>query len=371
MSFNVGANTSIGDTGIVIPGQYTSRTNLPTGAAAYLAYVTDTNEFVLNTQQVVHPSSTNTPPAPTTTNSPDNGVTWYKFRVKPMDFKNEVILEQGTLGGGYSGSGSWTRIERINFAADVSNTIGNMSFASRYAWGHSTYLYAYYQQGDNQGGDISGRSCKQDWATFTVTTITSRPNTGGYPTGYQFGPKLQNLYGFTITGGAASYLTFSNDVWTSFTPAFTPRDQSGSATAFGPSFAYYHNSASGSYKMTPANFSGSAMSSSPPNGGGYNGGMATKWNKHYAASQNASTAIDVMNQLTDVWTNGAGRSPSSMGEFTPITGQDWGYWFAYYAGYTGYCQKQLYATDTTVGSSLTNLQSNTGNSASGCWGPMP
>jgi hypothetical protein len=146
------------------------------------------------------------------------------------------------------------------------------------------------------------------------------------------------------------------------------------ANAFGANYAYHFDSSNSTgFRMSPANFAGTAMAAgtNAPNGGGYNGGMSTKWGKHYAASQSTGTAVDVMNQSTETWTNGAGRSPNSMGEFTPITGQDWGYWYAYYSGYTGFCQKQMYATDTTVSSSLTNLQSNTGNSASGCWGPIP
>ena len=378
MGFSIGANTSIGDNGVVIPGPFTTRTSLPTGNTStrgYLAYVSDLNELVIQTNQTVHPSRNNSPmAATTTTNSPDHAVTWYKFKIKPNDYKNEVILEQGTLGGGYSGSGVWNRIERINYAADVSNQVNNMSFASHYATSHSTYLYAYYQQGGADLGMtvIPGGCCKQDWSTFTVTTISSRPNTAAYPSGYQFGAKLQNLYGFVHTTGAASYLTFSTDSWTSYTAGHTSYNASSSAGCFGASYAFYGTSSS-TIKITPGTFTAfSSGAGAPPGVAIYQSMMATKWNKFYNGGGNNTSNIDVYSESADTWTNGSGRSAlGAFQEVTPLTGQDWGYWYAYYGGYTGACQKQSYATDTTVSSSLTNLQTNTGNSAHGCWGPMP
>ena len=381
MGFNIGANTSIGDDGVVIPGPFSTRTNLPTGNTStrgYLAYVSDLNELVVQTTQTVHPSAVSFPSGGSiTTNSPDNGVTWYKFRVKPVDFKNEVILEQGTLAGGYTGSGVWNRIERINFSADVSNQINNMSFASRYSASHSTYLYAYYQQGSaDLAGTSPGGSCKQDWSTFTVTTIPSRPNTAGFPSAYQFGPKMQNLYGFVHLNGASSYLTFSTDSWTSYTPghpSYNSYDPISSAGCFGTSFAYYSARNTTTFKITPGTFTVTTSGAGgPPSSAVFQSMMATKWNKFYNGGGNNTTNIDLYNELADTWTNGAGRSPLGvLFEITPITGQDWGYWYAYYGVYTGACQKQLYATDTTVASSITNLQSFSGNAASGCQGPIP
>jgi len=374
MTFNVGANTSIQDTGIIAPAQFSSRGNLPSGTAGYLAYVADQNEFVMNTQQVVHPSTTNSPPGPTTTsNSPDNAVTWYKFRIKPNDFKNEVILEQGTLGGGYSGSGIWSSICRINFSADVSNYVNGMTFASKYMTSHSTYLYAYYQQGygDNGNTTLPGGCCKQDWATFTVTSVAGRPNAVAYPSGYQFGPKLQNLYGFIYGSSTHSYLTFSTDSWTSSTPGFPTAGQYTQSNGFGPNFGYvYSSSMSNTWKVAPGTFTATQTSSgAAPGGGGHEGGMPTKWNKHYVAGV-YNGYMDVYNQNSDTFTNGNGRV-GSIQEFSRIMGQDWGYWYGYQGGYTSQAQKQLYPTDTTLVSGITNLPVNTGNSAGGCWGPIP
>ena len=376
MSFNVNANTSIADTGIITTGQFTSRATLPTGTAGYLAYVADQNEFVMNIQQVVHPSTTNVPPAPTTTtNSPDNGVTWYKFKVKPNDYKNEVILEQGTLGGGYSGSGIWSTITRITYSSDVANYIGNMSFASKYAAAHSTYLYAYYQQGwaDNGNTSLPGGCCKQDWATFSVTTVNPRPNASTpYPSAYQFGPKLQNLYGFIYGSGTHAYLTFSSDTWTTSSVSFPTAGQYTQSNGYGANFGYvYSSSMSNTWKIAPGTFTATQTSSGgAPGGGGNNGGHPTKWNKHYVPGA-ANNYMDVYNHGNDTFTNGNGRGVNSIQEITAVAGQDWGYWYAYQGGYTGQALKQLYASDTTISSSITNLPTNTGNSASGCWGPLP
>jgi hypothetical protein len=362
MTISDNGNVVVNDDGSFNVGKYSTRANLPTGAAGYLSYVSDQQEFVVNTATAVSASSS----------SPDQNVTWYKFRTKPMDYKNEVIFEQGTIGGGYVSSTIYNSIARIIYSTDIYTLDAvTMSFVNKYGGHFSTYLNAYYLQGNNGTGVNS-----QDWATGTVSTITSNPNGWNSPNSTQPGPKLSNTYGMLMSGTSVYNLTFSTNTWAAGTSC--PTSQGFGDGSPGQSFAYTYTFGSSVQKW---NFNSNVwVSTSSGNhisaAGNYGKTLPSKWNKFYYMGDNSSSSyvtVSGYNQSTDAWYN-TNSNIGTWSEGTGLMGQDWGYNIGGYNVATGsqgaYATKTFYANDTNLVSSLATPTQGA-SSAAGCYGPIP
>lgn len=342
---------------VIIPAQYSTRANLPSGANAYLAFVTDQSEFV-------HYS------ANTAAAGPDAGVVWYKFLLRPMDYKNEVILEQGTVGGGYVGSSVWNTISRVINATDVLTEMQQtLTFTTNYGCWFSSYLYAYYGQG---GGTAQN---KQDWATFTVSTMTSRPTSSFSPNSTQPGPKMQNTRGLVVIGTTGNVLDFTNDTWT--TNYGGTVSHSFGTGSFGQSYGYMYTYASGAnvQKFNWGTNTWSATSSGNAYGIGttYGKSLNTKNNYwYYAGDVNGGSGFSRYSNTSDAWTNLGSEAYASQSEQCSVMGQDHGYFVCGYnaSAQNNVSQKVHYPSDTILLSPSTNGKRalSSGNPA---WGPMP
>lgn len=367
MAYNVNTNTIIDSSGKLAPVKFTSRANLPTGAARYLAFVNDQAELVMSTGT-----------APTT--GPSANVTWYKFLTKPLDYKNEVYLEQGTVANGYVNSSIYNTIHKVHHNSDIVWTLASTTpFTSKYGGWHSTYLYAYYHQGNNENTSTKG-AAKQDWATFTVSTITSRTTlTGTTMHSLQPGPKSENTFGVLHQGTSGEYITFSTDTWANgYNP---PASANYGWGTFSETNGYSWNYGwSGTYKLTwSSNTWALSGAGTPSSGGTQNLGKAlpTKWGKFYHGGDQGSqqTGICRYNVSADTWTTVSGQAANQVEQAT-MMGQDWGYWLGGYgptgswSGQNANSQKTNYANDTTHYSSISN-PSNATSSGNACWGPIP
>lgn len=347
MSIYIGANNVINNDGTINVGKVSTRASLPSsGATAYLAFVTDQAEFVVN-----------------------NG-SWYKFRVKPMDYKNETILEQGTAGGGYVGSSTYNTISRIIHSNDiVTEDAVTMTFTNKYGAHHATYLYAYYHQG---GGTAT---CKQSWATGAVTSVTARTNSWTSPNSTQPGPKLDNTKGLILSGTSGEYVTFSTDTWTLGLGA--PTSQGYGDGAFGQSYGYTYTYGSSVQKINwgTSTWSGTSSGNHISAAGNYGKTLNSKWNKFYYMGDNSSATYGIVsgyNMSTDAWYN-TNSNIGTWSEGTGLMGQDWGYMVGGYnvnAGTQGsYTTKTFYANDTNLYSALATSTRALSSSA-GTWGPI-
>jgi hypothetical protein len=369
MAFYANNQSVIQSNAIVSPGQFSTRANLPTGAAGYLAFVQDQAMLTVNLGVAI------------STSGPDANVTWYRFLNKPNDYKNETILEQGTVANGYVNSSIYNTISRVFHATDVLQALNTTTtWTSNYGGWHSTYLYAYYHQGYNASSGALGAN-KQDWATLTMTTLTNRPNcNGGTLNSTQPGPKLQNTFGVINQYSAGCYLTFSNDTWTTGY-GFGPGTNYGWGT-FGETNGYQWNSGNSNvYKLdwTSATWTATA-SGNPPQGGTANLGKAlpTKWGRFYHAGDSGSSqsGISIYTTANDTWASAPNSQANPQTEQCGMMSQDWGYWLGGYgpsgswAGQNAYSQKTWYATNTTSYSSISNGV-NALSSGNACWGPMP
>jgi hypothetical protein len=336
---------------VVAAGSFPTKANLPVGAAGYLAYVQDTENLTLNV---------------------GNG-TWLTFQTRAMDYKNEVILEQGTVGGGYNASSVFQAITKIHYASDAPiQLLPTLSFATNYGGWHSTYLYAYYHQG---GGGSGTSACKQDWATMTVSTINSRTSCGGAGiTSTQPGPKQQNTIGVLLSGVASCYLNFSTDSWTDGGYSSGLVNETYGYATFGANYGYTNGDGdSNVYKLNWGTVTWTATSSGS---GGYSThakALNTKWDKWYQSGAVASGAyVNIYNNVSDTFSS-AGASPTSMQEQETLMGQDWGYWSGYGVGGSSYSTtifKTDYSSNTTT--TVQRGSFNYGHSSgSGCWGPIP
>jgi hypothetical protein len=170
-----------------------------------------------------------------------------------MDYKNEVILQQGPVGGGYVGASIYNTITRINTVTDVTSEMAQtLTFTTNYGGWASSYQYAYYFQGASTGAN------RQDWATHTNISITSQPTGWTSPNSSQPGPKMTNTFAVLMSGTSSQYLTFSTNTWTSggYNPASSQGYGGGS---FGQNYGYtytygsnvnYINWSSGSWTQT-------------------------------------------------------------------------------------------------------------------------
>jgi hypothetical protein len=332
------------------PGKITNRASLPTGADGYLAYLADQNDLVVG--------------GPTLNLKPDTGLTWYKFLTKPLDYKNEVIISQGVIvGGGEVGYGDRNTIQQVQVQTDLLIKISiTAPFNTAYGGNHSTYLYAYYHQGrDDSGLTVGHASFKQDWATYTITYISPRPNCNGPNlNSTQPGAKTQNTFGVLMKDSASCYVTFSNDTWTS-------GGYDGVATgtgwgSFGQDHGYNYGASGDLYVV---NFSGGAWHATgaggPPNGGGAGKSLNTKYGKRY----NGGAAIDRYTESNNTWSvvgsSPNGNSTASWQEQQTIMGQDWGYWLGFTdvsSGSVSYSKNtyyQHYPTESFVRMTYTDI----------------
>lgn len=360
MALYSNATVSINDAGTIIPAQYSSRANLPTGAAAYLAFVQNTATPTVNL-------------GTSYSSGPEAGVTWYVFLQKPMDYKNEVILQQGTVGGGYVGSSIWNTISRVDGTTDVLTEMQQtLSFAVNYGAWFSSYLYAYYM-GGNTGGTAANR---QDWATFTNITINSQPTSAASPGSVQPGPKLDNTKGVVVAGTSSWWLNFATNTWTS--GGFNPVTSQGFGTgSFGQNYGYVYTYGSGQNvnKMNWATSTFTATSSGNAFGisNTYGKSLNTKldyW--YYIGDVSGGSGYSKYSNSSDTWSNLGSEAYASQSESCAIMQQDWGYMVAGYNAsvQNAISQKVFYATNTIMLSPRTNgLRSL--SSGCGCWGPLP
>lgn len=370
MAFKLNTTTIIDNSGEFIPESYSTRANLPSGAASYISYVADQQELVVNLSTAVATKGTET------------AVTWYKFMIKPMDYKNEVIIEQGTVANGYVNSSVYNTIHRLIHSQDVIQLMTQTTpFTSKYGGWHSTYLYAYYHQGNNESTTTYG-TASQDWATHTVTTLSNRPTavSGMDMNSTQPGPKLQNTFGVLLgTSGASVYLTFSTNSWTTGGYNYPTSTNYGWGT-FGQNYGYSWNSGQSTYKLTWGTGSWAVSTGGPTTGGTSSLGKAlnTKWGKFYHVGDQGSqqTGASKYNTSTDAWTGLSTVETNPQVEQGMMMGQDWGYMLGGYgpsgswAGQNAYSQKMMYVSDSIVrqGTRLDGL--NALSSSNACWGPM-
>jgi len=290
MAIYIGNNKVIDDYNELLVGQYSSRANLPgSGVVGYLAYVTDQNELVINTGQTVHPSTTNSPAAPTTTsNSPDSGVTWYKVLTNPANNQLSAVLNQGTLAGGYTNTAIWNEITKITFATDASALMQQtLPWATRYSTAHSTSQYAYYHTGYVSNGTYPGATAKQSWTTNAVATISStRPTVNGnqavtFQSGSAIDVNTQNI-GVIQYGGATDFINFTTDTWSTDSKYTPPVNETYGFAASGPVFSYTTRSNVQKYNWSSNAWTSTGRAS--PTSSAYRGGMSTGWNKCYNAA---------------------------------------------------------------------------------------
>jgi len=334
---------------VVAAGSFPNKANLPVGAAGYLAYVQDTENLTLNV----------------------GNNTWLTFQTRAMDYKNEVILEQGTVGGGYNGSGVFQAITKIHYASDAPvQLLPTLSFATKYGGWHSTYLYAYYHQGYSDNVPTAGTgACKQDWATMTVSTINSRTSmSGAYLNSTQPGPKQQNTIGVLMQGTSSCYLNFSTDSWTNGGYSSGLVDETSGYATFGGTYGYT-NGGGGSnvYKL---NWGSATWTATASGTGSYSGSakaLNTKWDYWYqgGTGSNISQYLNSNDTFSTV-----GSAPTSFQEQETLMGQDWGYWSGYIGGYSTTIFRTDYSSNTT--NTVQRGSFNYGHSSgSGCWGPIP
>jgi hypothetical protein len=323
------------------PGKFTSRASLPSGAAGYLAYLSDQNDLIVGGDSESQP--------------PDTNITWYKFLIKPLDYKNEVILSQGVIaGGGESGYGDRNTIQQMLFQTDTLIKITNQApFNTAYGGGHSTALHGYYHQGRDDSGSTPGyASIKADWATYSISVLNPRTSCfGGGLNSTQPGSVVQNTFGVLLLGPNSCYITFSTDTWTN--GGYNAPSTGTGWGSFGQNLGYNY---AGNGDLYAINFPGTwyDKASGPPNGGGAGKSLNTKYGRRY----NGGSTIDVYNESSNAWSivggSPHGNSTVSWQEQQTLMAQDWGYWIAYSdvsSGSAAYSVATFYhhfPTDTVV-----------------------
>lgn len=362
-------NISITNSQYVVPATFTTRASLPTGAAGYLAYVQDQAEFVVNTGAGVADTGI------------ESGVKWYRFLVKPMDYKNETIIEQGTVANGYVGSSIYNTIHRIVHSQDILQLMTQTTpFTSKYGGWHSTELYAYYHQGNNEGATTQG-AAKQSWATAAMTTLTNRATlTGNAMNSTQPGPKLSNTVGVLLQSTSSCYISFATDAWVIGGYNISGGTNYGWGT-FGQNYGYTWNSGySNTYKLNWGNSTWAAGAGSPSAGGTSSLGKAlnTKWEKFYHVGDQGTqqTSASKHNNSNDTWTSLTTTQINPQVEQSMCMGQDWGYLLGGYgpsgswSGQNAYSQKMMYVSDTISRTGTRMDGANALSSGNACWGPM-
>jgi hypothetical protein len=315
--------------------------NLPNSSTAgYLAYVQDQQRLTISTG--------------------DSTIPWKTFLTVPADYLNEVVIEQGVIGGGTNGPSVYNNMSKVHFASDAGIQLNTtLPFTQAFGGQHSTWQYAYYHSGN------STQSAKQDWATFTVASITSRPGiSGALGASLNPGTKGLNTYGVVMSGGTSNTLNFSTDVWISNnfdSPVALDYGTFGETYGYGMSF-----SAGTVYKLSWSSSSWAATGSGVSNGNANSKPLNTKWNKWYQGGPGST--IDIYNNAIDTFTNSR-STPGTFQNQASAMGQDWGYWYGYLGGYNGNAYKTSYTVDATFYPPRSPL-SYSASSASATSGPI-
>lgn len=337
--------------------QFANRAALPSGADGYMAYIQDQGDYVIK-----------------------QGGAWHKFIRKPMDYKNETLIEQGTVANGYVNSSIYNTIHRIIHAQDILHlTTATTPFTSKYGGWHSTELYAYYHQGNNEGTTTQG-TCKQSWSTYSVTTLATRSGvSGNVLNSLQPGPKIQNTFGILNQGTAGCYITFATDTWTSSGYGLPVATNYGWGT-FGANYGYsWSYGYSRTYKLDWGTSAWSAAANSPTAGATANLGkvLNTKWEKFYHCGDSGTSQAGASkhDNASDTWATITSQiNPQT--EHSACMGQDWGYLLGGYgpagawAGQNAYSQKMRYATDVISRTGTRMDGANALSSGNACWGPL-
>ena len=313
----------------------------------------------------------------------ENSTVWFKFQTKPMDYKNEVVIEQGVVTNGYVGASIYNTVSRVIHALDLCQLLSiTTPWTSKYGGWHSTWLYAYLHQGNNEGTTTQG-AAKMDWATWTMTSLPTRSALSGQAmNSTQPGPKTQNTFGVLLQGTAGCYLNFTTDTWTASGYATNAPSTNYGWALFDQNQGYTWNSGNGNvYTLNWGNQTWTASASgNPPSAGTANLGKAlnTKWNKLYHAGDSGTSqaGISKLNNPTVTWTTNPNSQPNPQTEQCMMMGQDWGYFLGGYgpsgawAGQNAYSTKMYYVSDTDIriGSRLDGP--NALSSGNACWGPI-
>jgi hypothetical protein len=372
MAFYINNTKIIDNSSDLIPGKFTTRASLPIGGAGYLAYVADLNEFVSNTTVA---QQANTDPT-----QADAGVTWYKFLTKPMSYKNEVILAQGTVAGGWIGSAALYRISQVLYASDVVNFLAQtLPFTTASGGNHSTADTAYYHQGGYVGSE--NLTAKHSWSTFSVSTTTPRPNCfGAYLNSVQPGPKTQNTIGVLLQGSASCYITFATDAWT--TGGYDTVATGHGWGSFGSSYGYNWDGTNDLYQLTWAGATWAASGAGkPPNSTDYAKSLNSKWNKLYSSGGTSSSYMDRYDTVGNAWTSNVSSIALTWQDQSTLMGQDWGYYvgFLWSGAYYASSYQLHYPTETislvptisTASYVFSGSLPGGASAASSCVGPIP
>lgn len=363
MAFFINTTKVIDNSSDIIPGKFTTRASLPPGAAGYLAYVSDLNEFVANTSVALQGGTDPT--------AADAGITWYKFITKPMSYKNEVLLAQGTIAGGFNNGGALYRIEQIYYSNDTMAIVAPyLPFTTASGGSHSTAGYAYYHRGGYVGTEKG--TAKHDWATYTVVTLTDRPNCyGGYINCLEPGPVAQNTIGVVLNGTASCYITYSTDSWT--TGGYNASGTGHGWATYSGNYGYNWDGTNDLYRLTWAGATWAPTTAgNPPNSTDYAKSLNSKWGKFYSSGGTSSSYMDRYTEASNSWASNVSGMALTWQDQSTLMGQDWGYYIGFYWSGTYYASGyQLhYPTETVTLNSYAALTSGA-SAASSCTGPIP
>jgi hypothetical protein len=320
--------------------------NLPISAVAgYLLYLQDQKVLTISTG---NPSDL-----------------WRSFQAVPLNYKNEVTLEQGTIGGGYNSAvgqiGSFNSISKVHFASEAALLLAtSLPFGTSYGGQHSTHQYAYFHGGQGL------QAAKQDWSTFTVVTLTNRPAlSGNLDASLNPGKKGENTFGIVMQGASSASLTFSTDSWTSGNfnaPASFAYGVYGETHGYGMSF-----SSGDVYRVTWSNATWSSTGAGVSRGSGFAKGLNSKWNKWYQGGEGAT--VDTYSTISNTFV-AQNSAPGAFQEQAGMMGQDTGFWWGYLGGFNGDSYKTDYTTNFSAVSSTRATLSYSGSAASACSGPI-
>ena len=346
MGYYLGNQNIIDNYRDLAPGRITNRASLPTGSAGYLAYLSDQNDLVIG--------------GASENQAPDVNITWYKFRMKPMDYKNEVLLNQGVLGGGGQNIPDNDRntMQQVLYNTDsLIKLTATLPFTTAYGGGHSTKLLAYYHQGrDALATSYNGYGAvKHDWISYTQVYLNNRPNCQGANINtLQPGPVTQNTYGIVLKDSASCYIQFSTDTWTS--GGYDAPN--GTGLGWATFSQYYGYNYSGSGDLYRLDFNSSAWSATgaggPPSGGSAPRAgkvLNTKWGKFYTGGLNYDKYTEASNSWSVALNRNVPVDYDNQYQST-LMAQDWGYWCGYLdaghgsAIFDKFTYIHHYATDT-------------------------
>jgi len=328
--------------------------NLPISAVAgYLLYLQDQKVLTVSTG---NPSDL-----------------WRSFQAVPLSYKNEVPLEQSIIAGGYNsdiGFDGRNSMSRLQFSSDATIQLSTtVPFNLARGAHHSTWQYAYFH-----GGNVNS-SAKQDWSTFTITSITSRPGSNFFPTAcLNPGKKGENTLGLLFNLFASYEINFSTDSWS--TGNYNNNTNNNCGT-FGETSGYAWNQNT-VQKLNWSTRVWSATGAGPANGSNFSKLLNSKWNKWYlpgntggVGGTGGTPTMDIYSNSSDTFSAGATPVTTILG-CDGVMAQDWGYWAGYYnfqEGYTGNALKMDYASNT-MSSSLRSYLAYSVSNASTPSGPI-